>query len=51
MRAAAILGLDVLTFVEPGFASLTEDAFSGVLLGIPATAARLLVDRAKKYGA
>jgi len=44
MRAAAILGLDVLTFVEPGFASLTEDAFSGVLLGIPATAARLLVD-------
>ncbi|HVN65106.1 MAG TPA: hypothetical protein VMT31_00650 [Methanomicrobiales archaeon] len=48
MRAAAILELDGVTFVEPGFASLTEDAFTGVLLGIPATGARLLVDMAEE---
>jgi hypothetical protein len=48
MRAAAILGLEVITLVEPGFASLTEDAMTGVLLGIPATGARLLVDMAEE---
>jgi hypothetical protein len=47
MRAAAILELDLLNLVEPGFASLTEDAFSGALLALPATAARLLVDMAE----
>jgi hypothetical protein len=48
MRAAGILELDVLNLVEPGFASLTEDAFTGVLLSIPATEARLLVDMAEE---
>ena len=48
MRAAQILELDGVSFVEPGFASLTEDAFTGVLLGIPATGARLLVDMAEE---
>lgn len=48
MQAAAILGLDEVSFVEPDFASLTEDAFTGVLLGIPATGARLLVDLAEE---
>jgi len=48
MRAAEILELDALSFVEPGFASLTEDAYTTVLLGIPATEARLLVDMAEE---
>jgi len=48
MRAAGILGLDGIVFVEPSFASLTEDAFTGALLGIPATRARLLVDMAEE---
>jgi hypothetical protein len=34
--------------VEPGFASLIEDAMTGILLGIPATEARLLVDMAEE---
>jgi hypothetical protein len=48
MRAAGIFELDGLSFVEPSFASLTEDAFTGALLGIPATRARLLVDMAEE---
>jgi len=44
MRAAAILELDAVTFVEPAFASLTEDLYTDALLGIPAVAGKLLVD-------
>jgi hypothetical protein len=44
MRAAGILDLEELTFLEPTFASLTEDLYTGALLGIPAVGARLLVD-------
>jgi hypothetical protein len=47
MRAARILELDEITFVEPSFASLTEDLFTGALLGIPAVGARLLIDLAE----
>jgi hypothetical protein len=44
MRAAGILELDGITFLEPGFASLTEDLFTTALLEIPAVEARLLLD-------
>jgi hypothetical protein len=48
MRAAGIFELDGIVFVEPSFASLTEKVFTGALLGIPATRARLLVDMAEE---
>ena len=48
MRAARILGLEELALLEPGFASLTEDAFTVALLGVPARGARLLVDLAEE---
>lgn len=44
MRAAKVLGLEEITFLEPGFSSLTEDLYSTALLGIPAVGARLLID-------
>jgi len=45
MRAGRILDLDELTFLEPTFASLTEDLYTTALLGIPALEGRLLIDR------
>ena len=48
MRAEEIFELDTISFVEPSFASLTEDVFTGSLLGIPAMEARLLVDLAEE---
>jgi len=47
MRAARIFELGEITFVEPSFASLTDDLCTGALLGIPAVGARLLIDRAE----
>jgi hypothetical protein len=44
MRACRILELEELTFVEPTFASLTEDLYTSPLLGIPAVDGKLLVD-------
>jgi hypothetical protein len=44
MRAARILGLGGLTFIEPSFSSLSEDLYTTALLGIPAVEARVLVD-------
>ncbi|MGA2934327.1 MAG: hypothetical protein ABSD81_04150 [Methanomicrobiales archaeon] len=45
MRASQILELGELTFLEPTFASLTEDLYTTALLGIPAVEGRLLIDR------
>jgi hypothetical protein len=45
MRASRILELEELTFLEPTFASLTEDLYTTALLGIPALEGRLLIDR------
>ncbi|MDD1668434.1 MAG: hypothetical protein LUO97_01400 [Methanomicrobiales archaeon] len=44
MRAARIFELDGLTFIEPNFASLTDDIYTAALLGIPAVEGRLLID-------
>jgi hypothetical protein len=48
MRAARILELDEITLLDPDFASLTDDAGTAALLGIPAVAARLLLDKAEE---
>jgi hypothetical protein len=45
MRAARILELEELTFIEPTFASLPEDLYTTALLRIPALEGRLLIDR------
>lgn len=45
MKACRILELGELTFIEPTFASLTEDLYTTALLGIPAVEGRLLIDR------
>lgn len=44
MKAAGILDLGEITLLEPTFSSLTEDLYTGALLGIPATGARILID-------
>jgi hypothetical protein len=44
MKAARLLGLEDLIFVEPSFADLTDDAFAARLLEQEATSARILVD-------
>ena len=44
MRAARILDLEEITFLEPTFSALTEDLYTRALLGIPAVEARLLID-------
>jgi hypothetical protein len=44
MRACRILELGELTFLEPTFASLTDDLYTTALLGIPAVEGKLLVD-------
>ena len=43
MRAAEILDLDTLVFLEPSFADLTEPIFTAEAVAIPATEARLLL--------
>jgi hypothetical protein len=48
MRAARIFELDGLTLLDPDFASLIDEAGTGALLGIPAVAARLLLDMAEE---
>jgi hypothetical protein len=47
MKAGDILDLEGVAFLEPAFASLTEDLFTTELLGIPAVEGRLLVDMAE----
>jgi hypothetical protein len=44
MRAADILGIDEVRFIEPGFASLTESAFTAELALTQADEGRLLID-------
>jgi len=44
-KASQILELGELTFLEPTFASLTDDLYTTALLGIPAVEGRLLIDR------
>ena len=44
MKAAEILGVDALTFIEPAFAALTEAGFNAYLAEIPAEEGRLLID-------
>ena len=48
MKAGRILDLEGLTLIEPTFSSLTEDHYTAALLGIPAVAARLLIDLAEE---
>jgi len=44
MKAAEILGVDAVTFVEPAFAALTDTGFNAVLAKTPGDEGRLLVD-------
>ncbi len=44
MRAAEILGVDALRFIEPSFADLTESDFTALLIRLPADRGRLLID-------
>ncbi len=43
MRAAAILDLDAIVFLEPSFADLTEPIFTAEAVALPATEGRLLL--------
>jgi hypothetical protein len=44
MRAAEILGVDAVRFIEPGFAALTDSRFTAALAEIQADEGRLLLD-------
>ncbi|MDD1676517.1 MAG: hypothetical protein LUQ40_02135 [Methanomicrobiales archaeon] len=44
MKAAEILGLDAIGFIEPSFADLTNTFFTHALLEVPSTQAMLLID-------
>jgi hypothetical protein len=44
MKAADILGVDTLRFIEPSFAELTDSAFTSMLAESPGDDARLLID-------
>ena len=44
MKAAEILGVDEVTFIEPGFAALTDCTFTAGLAMIRADEGRLLID-------
>ena len=44
MRAAEILGVDRVRFIEPGFASLTDSGYTARLAEIRADEGRLLID-------
>jgi len=43
MRAAVLLDLDEVTMIEPSFEHLTDDAYTGMLIALPAKEARLLI--------
>jgi hypothetical protein len=47
MRAAVLLDLDDIAFVEPSFARLTDDSYTDQMLIMQATAARLLINKAE----
>jgi hypothetical protein len=44
VKAAEILGVDAVTFIEPAFAALTDAGFNTLLAETPADEGRLLVD-------
>ncbi len=44
MKAAEILGVGELRFIEPSYADLTNAGFNDFLAGLPADQARLLID-------
>ena len=44
MRAAEILGVDTVRFIEPDFAALTDSRFNAVLAATPADEGRFLLD-------
>jgi len=44
VKAADLLGVDALTFVEPAFAALTDGTFNAVLTGVPGDEGLLLLD-------
>jgi hypothetical protein len=44
MRATAILGVDTVRFIEPGFAALTDSRYNAGLTEIRADEGRLLID-------
>ncbi len=44
MRAAEILGVDTVRFIEPSFSELTNAVFNDLLAGLPGDEARLLID-------
>ena len=44
MKAAEILGVETVGFVEPAFAALTDSSFNMVLAETPGDEGRLLVD-------
>jgi hypothetical protein len=44
MRAAEILGVEEIRFIEPAFADLTNGHFTSVLASFPGDQARLLID-------
>jgi len=43
MRAAVLLDLDEITMIEPSFERLADDAYTGMLITLPAKEARLLI--------
>ena len=43
MRAAVLLDLDEVSFLEPNYERLADDSFTGMLVGMKATEARLLI--------
>ncbi len=48
MRAAEILGIDSVRFIEPVFAALTESGYNAELAGINADEGRLLLDECEE---
>ena len=44
MKAAEILGVDTVRFIEPDFAALTDSRFNAVLAATPADEGRFLLD-------
>ncbi|OPY37156.1 MAG: hypothetical protein A4E35_01620 [Methanoregula sp. PtaU1.Bin051] len=44
MKAAEILGVGTVSFVEPSYADLTNPIFNEILSGLPADQSRLLID-------
>lgn len=44
MKAAGILGVDTVRFIEPSYADLTNSGYNDLLAGLPGDQARLLID-------